>query len=62
MLILTRRIGERIVINDDIEVIMLGVNGCQVKVGIIAPKKVSVHRKEIWIKIQEEKQKASNAE
>jgi carbon storage regulator len=54
MLVLTRRIGETIVIDDDIRVTMLGVQGNQVRIGIDAPKEVEVHREEIWDKIQKE--------
>jgi len=55
MLILTRRVGESIIIGDDIAIIVLGVNGRQAKIGIEAPKDTSVHREEIYKKIQEEK-------
>lgn len=55
MLILTRGKGERIRVGDDIEVIVLGVNGSQVRVGIIAPDEVPIHREEIYQKIQQEK-------
>ena len=55
MLVLTRRNGESIMINDDTKVTILGVQGNQVRLGIAAPKDVAVHREEIWIKIQEEK-------
>ncbi len=55
MLILTRRVGENIVINDDIVVKVLGLQGNQVRIGIDAPKEVSVHREEIWERIQQEK-------
>jgi carbon storage regulator len=58
MLILTRKIGETIVINDDIRVQVLGVKGCQVRLGIYAPKEVVVHRQEIWERIQN--QQAAN--
>jgi carbon storage regulator len=58
MLILTRRISESIIINDDINIMVLGVKGNQVRLGINAPDNVSVHREEIYIKIQEEKKKA----
>jgi carbon storage regulator len=51
---LTRRIGESIIIGDDTEVIVTGVDGCQVKLGIKAPKNVQVHRKEIFEKIKRE--------
>lgn len=51
MLILTRRVGESIIIGDDIVVTILGLKGNQVKIGINAPKNVSVHREEIKRKI-----------
>jgi carbon storage regulator len=54
MLILTRRVCETIVIQDDIEVVILGVKGNQVRLGIKAPPNVSVHRLEIWNRIQNE--------
>lgn len=52
MLILTRRVGETIRINDDISVTVLGVNGMQVRLGIAAPEGVAVHRQEIYERIQ----------
>jgi carbon storage regulator len=55
MLILTRRIGETIIIGDDIEVTVLGVQGTQVRVGVKAPKDVVVDREEIRIKRDAEK-------
>lgn len=55
MLILTRRLGEALKINDDVDVRVLGIKGNQVRLGINAPKEVSVHREEIYQKIQEEK-------
>lgn len=54
MLILTRRIDERIIIGDNIKVTVLGIKGNQVKIGIDAPKDVSVHREEIYRKIKNE--------
>ena len=51
MLILTRKIGESIIIGDNVKVTVLGVEGRQVRVGIDAPKEVSVHREEIYEKI-----------
>jgi carbon storage regulator len=51
MLILTRRVGETIIIVDDVEVHILGVKGNQVRIGIEAPEDVSVHREEIYEKI-----------
>lgn len=56
MLILTRKIGESLIIGDDVEVTVLGTKGNQVRIGIDAPKDVSVHRKEIYDKIQEERE------
>ena len=55
MLILTRRIGEAIMIGDNVYVRSLGISGNQVRLGIEAPKEVSVHREEIWHRIQKEK-------
>jgi len=53
MLILTRRIGETLMIGDDVTITVLGVKGNQVRLGINAPKNVSVHREEIYQKIKE---------
>lgn len=55
MLILTRRVGETLMIGDDVSVTVLGVKGNQVRVGVNAPKDVSVHREEIYMRIQSEK-------
>jgi carbon storage regulator len=56
MLILTRRIGETLMIGDDVKITVLGIRGNQARLGIDAPKDVSVHREEIYQRIQEEKQ------
>lgn len=55
MLILTRRVGETLIINDNVKVTVLGVKGNQVRIGIVAPKNMPVHREEIWHRIQAEK-------
>ncbi|MEM9172391.1 MAG: carbon storage regulator CsrA [Pseudomonadota bacterium] len=54
MLILTRRVGETVVIGEDVSVTVLGVKGNQIRLGINAPKHVSVHRQEIFDRIQSE--------
>ena len=54
MLVLTRRAGESIMIDDDIELKVLKIRGSQVHLGIEAPKDASVHRKEVWLRIQDE--------
>ena len=60
-MILTRRVGETIRINNDISIQVLGVSGQQVKIGITAPTDVAVHREEIYLRIQEERELVSVA-
>ncbi len=55
MLILTRRVGETLVIGDDVTITVLGVKGNQVRIGVKAPKSVSVHREEIFERIRNER-------
>lgn len=61
MLILTRRVGEAVMIGDEVTVTVLGVKGNQVRVGVNAPKSVSVHREEIYERIQREEKGAAES-
>lgn len=54
MLILTRRVGESVMIGDEVTITVLGVKGNQVRIGVNAPKDVAVHREEIYERIQKE--------
>jgi len=62
MLILTRRVGETLMIGDEVTVTVLGVKGNQVRIGVNAPKEVSVHREEIYERIKNEKNGVSSEE
>jgi carbon storage regulator len=60
MLILTRRVGEAVVINEEVTVTILGVKGNQVRIGVNAPKSVSVHREEIFERIKSERDSSAH--
>ena len=60
MMDLTRRVGETLMIGDEVTVTVLGVKGNQVRIGVNAPKEVSVHREEIYQRIQAEKSQQSS--
>ena len=62
MLILTRRVGETLMIGDDVTVTVLGIKGNQVRIGINAPKEIAVHREEIYERIKNEQENDSQAD
>ena len=62
MLALTRKKGESLVLNNDIEVTMLEIRGDQVKLGVKAPREVPVYRKEVYLQIQKENEAAASVE
>ncbi|MFJ8246270.1 carbon storage regulator CsrA [Peribacillus asahii] len=62
MLVLTRKLNESIMIGNDIEITVLAVEGEQIKLGINAPKHVDIHRKEVYLSIQQENNQALNTE
>ena len=59
MLILTRKVGETVIIGNEVDVTVLGVKGNQVRIGVKAPKEITVHREEIYQRICHEKQNGS---
>ncbi len=61
MLVLTRKVNEVILVNDNIEIKLVSVDGSSVRIGINAPKDVSIHRKEVYEKIKDENKKAIDA-
>ena len=61
MLALTRKVGESIVIGDNVEITVISVTGDQIKLGIDAPRSISIHRKEIFLQIQEENKAAASS-
>lgn len=61
MLVLSRKKGESIMIGDQIELVILQTEGDSVRVGIIAPRNVQIHRKEVYLSIQQENREASNS-
>ena len=60
MLVLTRKVGESIIIGDNIEITVIEAKGDQIKLGIKAPKEVDIHRKELYEAIQQANQQAAN--
>lgn len=60
MLVLTRKRDQSIIINENIEVTILDIQGDQVRIGINAPREVSIHRKEVFLQISEENKKAAS--
>lgn len=62
MLILTRRVGETLMVGDEVSVTVLGVKGNQVRIGVNAPKEVAVHREEIYQRIKNEQTDTGNRE
>lgn len=62
MLILTRRVGETLIVGDDVVITVLGVKGNQVRIGINAPKEISIHREEVYNRINQAQDITQNSE
>ncbi|TEA26997.1 carbon storage regulator CsrA [Candidatus Schmidhempelia bombi] len=62
MLILTRRVGETLMVGDDVVITVLGVKGNQVRIGINAPKEISIHREEVYNRINQSQDAAQNSD
>lgn len=60
MLILTRRVGENVIVGDDIVISVIEVRGDAVRIGISAPRSLSVHREEVWLELQRANAKAAS--
>ncbi|AIF68056.1 carbon storage regulator CsrA [Terribacillus saccharophilus] len=60
MLVLTRKVGESVKIGDDIELKVLSIDGEQIKIGIDAPKEIAIHRKEVYLAIEQENSAAAD--
>jgi len=61
MLVLSRRLDETLIIGDDIKITVLGIAGNQVRIGISAPKEISVHREEVYLRIKQETEQVHKA-
>jgi len=59
MLILTRRVGEKLIIGEDVTVTILSLKGNQIRIGIDAPREIKVHRQEVYERIRKEREKLS---
>ncbi|MEE8059338.1 MAG: carbon storage regulator CsrA [Pseudomonadales bacterium] len=62
MLVLSRRLGETLIIGDDVKIMVLGISGNQVRLGIAAPKEISVHREEVYLRIQKKQEQVAPVE